>query len=44
MPIGGGINLAKSSIIATQKWINFIRYLPSIDKKLNSIESINVSN
>lgn len=36
MPIGGGINLAKSSIIATQKWINFIRYLPSIDKKLNS--------
>lgn len=36
MPIGGGINLAKSSNIATFKWLNLIRSLPSIDKKLNS--------
>lgn len=36
MPIGGGTNLAKSSIIATEKWLKLIRSLPSIDKKLNS--------
>jgi len=36
MPIGGGINVTKSSNIATIKWIKFINTLPNIDKKLNS--------
>lgn len=36
MPIGGGTNIAKSSIKATDKWLKLFRSLPSIDKKLNS--------
>lgn len=36
MPIGGGINLTKSSNIATSQWLNLIRSLPKIDKELKS--------
>ncbi|MAD43155.1 MAG: hypothetical protein CL623_12295 [Arcobacter sp.] len=36
LPLSGGVNLGKSPINATSKWIYLLRTLPEIDNKVNS--------